>query len=361
MSGDRNGFAMARARHALAKAGLDPRVELTPLSSVTNEVWAAGRHIVRVNRQPVPRLWREATLSTLLLPARVGCPPIVAYGGILGADWMITERLPGQVLSRCWPAMSTADRRRAVSQLADRLRTLHTFELGEPLPEVATPHLLASSAGPGSLDRLLTGLDHAQTMDHIDPVVVVQAKTLVRDSIAALDPVPSQRLIHGDIHFENILWDGGAISGLLDFEWSRHAAADLELDVLLRFCALPFLHVAEDYEAVTDPADYAEVPRWLREDYPELFGHPRLRDRLRVYSVAYDVRELLLDPPTRPVDELSHLHPYHRLADTVEGRGHVDLLDLGDLADRAVTPLGRGAVLDGVTVNDGVVPVAAVA
>jgi hypothetical protein len=47
-----------------------------------------------------------------------------------------------------------------------------------------------------------------------------------------------------------------------------------------------------------------------------------------VYSLAYDVRDLLLDPPTRPVDELSHLHPYHRLADTVDGRGHIDLLDL---------------------------------
>jgi hypothetical protein len=255
---------------------------------------------------------------------------------------MITERLPGQVLSRCWPAMSTADRRRAITQLADRLRTLHTFELGAPVPDVATAHLLAASAGPGSLDRLLTGLDHAQTLDHVDPVLILRAKMLVRDTLAALDPVPGTNLIHGDIHFENILWDGESISGLLDLEWSRPAAPDLELDVLLRFCALPFLHVAEDYEAVTDPADYAAVPRWLREDYPELFGHDRLRDRLRVYSIAYDVRDLLLDPPTRPVDELSHLHPYHRLADTVEGRGHLDLLDLGDV------PLGGAAVDDGV-------------
>ena len=95
--GDRNGMAMARARGALAKAGLDPGVDLQPLSSVTNEVWLAGKHVVRVNRHPVPRLWREATLATMLLSAGVGCPPIVAYGGIVGADWMITERLPGQV------------------------------------------------------------------------------------------------------------------------------------------------------------------------------------------------------------------------------------------------------------------------
>jgi aminoglycoside phosphotransferase (APT) family kinase protein len=241
---------------------------------------------------------------------------------------MITERLPGQVLSRCWPAMSLADRREAINQLAVRLRQLHGYVLDEALPEISTPQLLASSAGPGSFDRLVNGLDAIQDLEHVDPVLVLRAKTLVRESLAALDPVPAGTLIHGDIHFENILWDGERITGLLDFEWARAAAADLELDVLLRFCAFPFLHVAEDYERVTLPEDYAEVPGWLAEEYPDLFAHPRLRDRLRVYSIAYDVRELILDPPDRPVEELSHLHPYHRLADTVDGRGHIDLLDL---------------------------------
>ncbi len=331
-NGDRNGMAMARARAALAKAGLDPSVELQPLSSVTNEVWLAGKHVVRVNRHPVPRLWREATLATMLLPAGVGCPAIVAYGGLIGADWMITERLPGQVLSRCWPAMSLSDRRRAIEQLAQKLKMLHRYELSEPLPEIATPHMLASSAGPGSVERLMSGLDVVQDLEHVDPVLVLRAKMLVRESLASLDPVPAGTLIHGDIHFENILWDGERITGLLDFEWARAAAPDLELDVFLRFCAFPFLHVAEDYETVTLPEDYAEVPGWLAAEYPELFANPHLRDRLRVYSIAYDVRELLLDPPTRPVDELSHLHPYHRLADTVDGRGHIDLLDLDVVA-----------------------------
>jgi hypothetical protein len=98
--------------------------------------------------------------------------------------------------------------------------------------------------------------------------------------------------------------------------------------VFLRFCAFPFLHVAEDYEDVTLAEDYARVPGWLAEDYPALFAHPRLRDRLRVYSLAFDVRDLLLDPPNRPVEQLSQFHPYHRLAATVDGHGYVDLLDL---------------------------------
>ena len=99
-----NGLAEARARSALAKAGLDPKVELTPLSSVTNEVWLAGDHVVRVNRHPVQRLYREAILADLM-PSEVGIPQVVKYGGIIGADWTVVERVPGQILSRCWPSM----------------------------------------------------------------------------------------------------------------------------------------------------------------------------------------------------------------------------------------------------------------
>mgnify|MGYP003404151575 CR=1 FL=1 len=100
----------------------------------------------------------------------------------------------------------------------------------------------------------------------------------------------------------------------------------------------------DGHGTITLPADYADVPRWLAEDYPALFAHPRLRDRLRVYSMAYDLRELLMDPPDRPVDQLSHLHPYHRLADTVEGRGHIDLLDIDPVDDP--DPVGVVAVDD---------------
>src|SRR3954452_20373289 len=73
-------FAEARARHALADAGLNSDVPLVPLRSVTNEVWVAGEHIVRLNRRQDHRLQREAMLAPYL-PPELGYPPIVHYGG----------------------------------------------------------------------------------------------------------------------------------------------------------------------------------------------------------------------------------------------------------------------------------------
>jgi hypothetical protein len=147
-----------------------------------------------------------------------------------------------------------------------------------------------------------------------------QAADIISAGEAALDGFPGSTLVHGDLHFENVLWDGARISALLDFEWARPGPPDLDLDVLLRFCAEPGVNVASDYEQQLRRRDYRDVPVWLREAYPDLFAHPRLNERLALYSLAYDLRELLLRPPRHPIEQLPTHHPYNRIRRLVELR-----------------------------------------
>jgi hygromycin-B 7''-O-kinase len=317
-------FAMARARRALAEAGLDMHLPLTRASSVTNEVWVADEYVVRVNRQPNQRLRREATLGPLL-PPEVGYPPVVAYGGQLGADWLILKRVRGNVLSRCWPAMRTQERRSAVRQVAGILKALHGVPCPVDLPDIDTPQLLSRHAR-RAVDPLLVAIDRAETLPHVDRRIVEELRRIVLETGDSIEPFAVPTLIHGDLHFENVLWDGFTVTALLDFEWCRPAPPDLDLDVFLRFCAYPYLHVAEDYEHLTRAEDYADVAWWLAEDYPELFDHPNAFERTRIFSIAYDLRELTLFPPDRPHRELSKHHPVNRLERTVDGRSHLHRL-----------------------------------
>lgn len=142
-----NTLAVARARIALDAAGLNPDVALTRASSVTNEVWLTPDLVVRVNSRLDHRLRREADLARML-PINVGYPPIVAYGGELGADWLILERVRGKALSRWWPDLSRESRRAAVAQLADKLRAVHS---------TAVPHLGELHEVPQLLDRARRG------------------------------------------------------------------------------------------------------------------------------------------------------------------------------------------------------------
>ncbi len=123
-----------------------------------------------------------------------------------------------------------------------------------------------------------------------------------------------------------MLWDGERISGLLDFEWARPGPPDLDLDILLRFCAYPHLHVAPDYEDRTRASDYAEVPWWIAEDYPELFDAPYVTERVRLYGFAWDVAELIAFPPRCDPRKLPVEHPYHRLRHAIDRTSYLDVL-----------------------------------
>lgn len=317
-------FAVARARRALSEAGLDLGTHLERASSVTNEVWFAGDVVVRVNRHPNQRLRREADLGPVL-PPEVRYPEVVAYGGQLGADWLILKRRPGTALSRAWPTLTWPERRAAVRQLASILRALHRVRAPEGLPRIDPPQLVGGD-GLFPVQPVLAALDRAAALPHVDRFVLDALRTIVERDAPALEPFHQPTLVHGDLTFENILWDGERISALLDFEWAHPAPPDMELDILLRVCALPFLHVAEDYEHLTRAEDYAPIPWWLADDYPELFSVPCLFERLRIYSIGYDLRELLAFPPQRPPRELSRHHPHNRLVRIVDQTSYLDEL-----------------------------------
>ena len=187
----------------------------------------------------------------------------------------------------------------------------------------------AARRGTDAVTPLLTAIDKLPTLPHIDRRLIRRVRELVESSAGYLDPFDTPTLVHGDLSFENVLWDGTQITAVLDFEWSRSGPPDLDLDVLLRFCAYPYLHVAADYEDRTHTADYADVPWWLADDYPALFDAPYVFDRVRLYSIAWDVRELLAFPPKVDSRELHGDHPYHRLRQLISGDGYLDRLNGG--------------------------------
>jgi aminoglycoside phosphotransferase (APT) family kinase protein len=320
---------MARARKALSDAGLDEHVPLTRASSVTNEVWLTEEFVIRVNRRPNHRLRREAILGPLL-PESVGYPETIAYGGELGADWLIARRRPGQMLSVCWPDMSEFERESAVRQLAGMLRELHSVEVPAQLPPVDDPPQLLDPFQFKVTNPLLAELDALERgaeTSGVDVRVIADARILVHESLSALDPFPTSTLVHGDLHFQNVLWDGFTVTALLDLEWARGAPPDLDLDVFLRFCAHPHWFVAPEYVERTRVEDYVAVPYWLAAYYPELFAHEYALERTELYSIAYDVHDLAAEVKEHPITgstrDLPECHPHKRLADTTFSKSYL--------------------------------------
>ncbi len=314
-------FAQARARHALRTAGFDDPKILERASSTRNEVFLSPDLVVRVNRHPNQRLRREALLCRHL-PDAPWAPEVLAYGGEVGADYLVVKRQPGLPLSRWWPDMSPAMRREAVRQLCEALAVIHETHTPVHIPRIDnSPHLI----DPRNVTPLVPLLIAIDEMSWMDRGLFGDLAAAVNLTAPALSEYSQRTLIHGDLSFENLLWDGARLTGILDFEWCRGAPLDLELDVLFRFCAFPHAHVAPDYEARTLADDYADVPGWVAEDRPDLFEHPDLFERLILYAISFSVQELVTYPldPSMPRTMLGPMHPINRLANLLNHGGHI--------------------------------------
>ncbi len=312
----------ARARHALRASGLPYRGPLERASSTNNEIYLSDRHVIRINTQPDQRLRREAELYAYL-PRQPWTPIAIAVGGETGADYLIVERKPGVPLAHRWPELSSEQRHKAVTSLAGHLKAIHATTTPPAItPIESAPQLIDAKATP-PVRPLLEGIERLAGDPNADQAVISLTRDYVVANWTKLDGFDDDHLIHGDLTFENILWDGRDVSAIIDFEWCRGAPADLDLDVMLRCCALPRAHVAAAFHDQTDAKDYADVAYWLAEEYPALFSHPNLLERLMLYALSFEVKLATMSPlpPSRPDDPTSH--PYSRLIALVSTGGHV--------------------------------------
>jgi aminoglycoside phosphotransferase (APT) family kinase protein len=273
-----------RRRRVLVAAGLDPLLPMTRVASYCNEVWVGDDVVARINHRGSPgaapdRLLREAAIAARVAP-EVRYPPIVAVGSDPAEElaWIVARRGPGIQLGRAWPTLAPAVRRDSILQLAEALTALHATPIaGLPPLEQHPPHTLP-------LDEMIALIDRLGD-DGYDRVLLAEVAAFARASWPAFADAPRCR-VHGDPHLENVLWDGARVSALLDLEWSQAAWVECDLEILLAVVAHPALFAASDYEASLDPADFADVPRWLLSACPSWFAPKRLLERLELLLVS---------------------------------------------------------------------------
>ena len=299
-----------RAARALRACGR--RGPLERAASNANETWLGEGFVLRVNaRGDLGRLAREAAIARRL-PPEARYPGVLDYGADGAIEWLLAERVPGRQLGRVWPALSERERERAVVELAEVLRALHAVD-DPALPADGDvrwpPHVLP--LGP-LLEQLAEA--RAQLGDALGDQAIARAQELW----PAFADGWGRGLVHGDLHLENLLWQDGRVSALLDLEWGRRSWIQVDLEILLAYCDHPRLFADRSYEDLLRREDYRELPALLAREYPALFDHPRLLDRLVLLALS---RELgyLVDAPGNAL-RIGHVRallagtsPLHRL------------------------------------------------
>ena len=99
-------------------------------------------------------------------------------------------------------------------------------------------------------------------------------------------------LVHGDIHFDNLLLTKDHKLKIIDFETSLYAPIDYELAVFLRMCQNPWKYASQEDEEFIKKEDYQNIKKYLKEFYPEFFSLKYFDIKSSIYDLEYNLKLL---------------------------------------------------------------------
>lgn len=275
-------------------AGHGRRAEpLRQLDGWSNRVWIGPDAVVRVSQGRFRDSFRHEAAVLARIAGRLPVPQVIAFGEVGARQWLILTRAPGAPLMSAWPGMDAQARASALSALGDTFRRLHTLtgtdDLVNPwLHDAVTQPGKAADAyrtQPEQFDVVLSSLRRSELL----PVTLLERATAWLAERADLYSNDQRVLVHGDAHFNNVLWDAEHGVTLIDFEVATHLAADRELEAIVDMVLHPAEYVAPGEATARSAADFADVLDLLRDACPSLFVAD-LAERMRVW---FTMRALL--------------------------------------------------------------------
>ena len=100
------------------------------------------------------------------------------------------------------------------------------------------------------------------------------------------------RLVHADIHFDNIIYCNDGQIKIIDFERSLYAPIDYELDIFLRMCNSPLKYASIETEKLVKNEDYQNIEKYFKEFYPEIYDVNNFEIRHEIYNLEANLRLL---------------------------------------------------------------------
>lgn len=318
----------AAAHAALLAAGVEDEA-LTPRHGWSNEAWLGVRHVARLsNGRFVGSFAHEATVVAALADGAVPHAEVVGHG--LRPDgpgeWIVSKRRPGVTLADAWPGADPSARARMGRSLGRAMCALH-----ELVPHPAAPSCWVDALQPGRLH------DAYHPPPGLGPAMVAEAANLPGADLAIADALASMfadrmslfagdELVfaHLDVHGHNVLVDGREVTALLDWELAHPASPDLELDMLLRWCAAP-VEINRDPGAIEVllPQDLRGLVDDAASAYPGLVAAPHLVERLEVYDAHWHLVQIICLHALGDGNPATTSERWRMLGVVVEGRSHV--------------------------------------
>jgi aminoglycoside phosphotransferase (APT) family kinase protein len=245
-----------------------------------NHTFQIGENFVVKIQKDLDVLLHQVSLTEQMLKVGAKVPEIVDSGLLEGKEYVVMRKIPGQKLSEQWHTFSDEQKDQFVAQIAEQLKLIHSISFGQYSPQRPLEFPIWKDAMIHYTDfSMLDGIE----LDTKAEEIVGVLKNHFYQHIEKLNETDTSVLVHNDLHFENILFDGDTITGVFDFDFARQAPKDYELWHLIDFFHTPAYFVEENLEDIWKKFECRNELALFKKHYPELFAEEYLLERLRIY------------------------------------------------------------------------------
>lgn len=176
----------------------------------------------------------------------------------------IMEKINGQTLYEVWYKITEEERKNIVIKIIDILKSFHNLDV--------EPYDFNSFIK----NKISTLLEECELTDEDFYLLLDMCDTYFKENKFGL--------IHGDLHFDNFIYDGNKLS-LLDFERYMVGPIDYDFKIFSRYDCEPHLWASAKTDMITVENDYQNLMNMFLENYQELNEIPYINERLECYKI----------------------------------------------------------------------------
>lgn len=194
-------------------------------------------------------------------------------------SYEIIEKLKGKSLYYLWHTYNEEERKQIIIEISNLMKSFHsikgkTYDWGEYIT-----------------NRILINFNKCLQLNLFSEQDKIKMFSII-DKMKMYLKSNDFRLVHSDIHFDNLVMCENKELKIIDFETAIYAPIDFELDIFLRMCNYPMKYASEETEKYVREEDYKNIERYLKEDYKELFEGIYYNERHCIYDLEAYLRLL---------------------------------------------------------------------
>ena len=214
--------------------------------------------------------------------------------------FMIYLKIEGDNLYSKWHLLNNDERRNILKQLCSILKIINK----SPYKKFAKKFKINSSMNwhDKIINKIQNSLKDIEKNKLLSSEFIHVIKKFVKNNHNVLKE-QKMALVYWDAHFDNILIQDTKIVGMLDFEKTEISSIDFVLDIIKRMVEYPKKYMSEKSEKFAKKEDYAQLLDWFCEFYSGLFNFKNLDKRLDLYSIEYNLENLILYPNAKEIKQ----------------------------------------------------------